>query len=207
MIPATARRASWSELLSHPDVVERAIQRSRFGLMAFHGGLEAGTLKIAQTAADAAGASLYVVEQPPALRWHVPSRAVDPDESPALAGWLQHVEVAIAIHGYGRVRRPRRILLGGHNRLLSARLAAALTVSLVDFEVVTDLADIPSELRGLHRGNPINRTRTPGVQLELPPSARGSARLPPNPVWGPGGAPARVVDALVNVICSHPPFV
>lgn len=42
------------------------------------------------------------------------------------------------------------------------------------FEVVTELADIPPELRGLHRSNPVNLPPRHGVQIELPPSARGT---------------------------------
>lgn len=205
MIPAAARRVSWSELLANPAVVEVARKGSTFGLMAFHGGLEAGTLEIAQAAAEASGASLYAVDQPASLRWHVPSSAVDPDRSPALADWLSHVEVAIAVHGYGRIHRPRRILLGGTHRGVAAQLADELYESLTGFDVVTDLAEIPPELRGLHPRNPINRIRAGGVQLELPPSARGSTPLPPDPAWGPGGAPARVADALVKVVCSYEP--
>lgn len=205
MIPTAAQRVSWGELLAHPEVVEVAHRGSAFGLMAFHGGLEAGTLEIARAAAGATGASLYLVEQPVSLRWHVPSRSVSPDQSPALAAWLAHVEVAVAVHGYGRIRRPRRILLGGTNRALADRLASELSATVTGFDVVTDLADMPPELRGLHPHNPINRLRFGGVQLELPPSARGSTPLPPDPAWGPGGAPARVVDALINVIRGHDP--
>ena len=171
--------------------------------MAFHGGLEGGTIEIAEAAADAADASLYFVNQPADLRWHVPSREVDPALSPVLADWLAHVDVAIAIHGYGRVRRPRRILLGGQNRPLAARVAYHLSSSLAGFEVVAELAAIPAELRGLHPDNPVNRPRQKGVQLELPPSARGTTRLPPDPQWGPGGAQARVVDALAAVIREY----
>lgn len=170
--------------------------------MAFHGGLEGGTVEIAEAAAAASGASLYYVTQPPDLRWHVPSRKVDPAQSPRLAAWLDHVEVAIALHGYGRIRRPRRILLGGSNRDLAGRLASHLSNHLTGFEVVTNLADIPQELRGLHPRNPVNRPRHGGVQVELPPSARGTTSRPPDPEWGPGGAPARVVDALVEMVRS-----
>ena len=42
MTPPAARRTTWIELLGHPDVVEGAVKRSAVGLMAFHGGLEAG---------------------------------------------------------------------------------------------------------------------------------------------------------------------
>ncbi len=196
MIPTTARSATWAELLGHPDVVEGAVKRSTVGVMAFHGGLEAGTAEIAEATAQASGASLYFVNQPAALRWHVPSRSVDPAHSPLLAEWLAHVDVAIAIHGYGRIRQPRRILLGGRNRLLAEELGLHLLAGVSGFDVVTDLDVIPSELRGLHPDNPVNRPRSGGVQVELPPSARGTTSRPPDPAWGPGGAPARIVEAL-----------
>lgn len=199
-MPAAARRATWEELLRHPDVFETAVTGSPVGIMAFHGGVEAGTAEIAEAAARQSGASLYVVKQPPALRWHVPSRAVDPLGSSLLAGWLSHVEVAIALHGYGRVSRPRRILLGGSNRQLAGALARRLGERLTGFEVVTALADMPFELRGLHPHNPVNLPASGGVQVELPPSARGASPLPPDPSWGEGGASARVVDALVDLV-------
>jgi phage replication-related protein YjqB (UPF0714/DUF867 family) len=158
--------------------------------MAFHGGLEGGTLEIASAAADACGASLYTVDQPAALRWHVPSNTVDPAHAPALAEWLAHIDIAIALHGYGRIARPRQVLLGGTNRRLAALLAEHLQARLTGFAVVSDLALIPAELRGVHPANPVNRPPGGGVQLELPPSARGTSP-------GPDGALALVVDALV----------
>lgn len=168
--------------------------------MAFHAGLEGGTREIVEAAAEASGASLYTVDQPAELRWHVPSNTVDPDLSPALAQWLSNVEVAIAVHGFGRVGRHRQVLLGGTNRRLAAVLGTALETHLAGFEVVDDLALIPAELRGLHPANPVNRPLAGGVQLELPPSARGTSPRPPDPAWGPGGAPARVADALVAAV-------
>jgi phage replication-related protein YjqB (UPF0714/DUF867 family) len=200
VIPQPARTVSWRDLLDHPEVVERSVCAGEVGLMAFHGGLEGGTLEIAEAAADASGASLYTVAQPADLRWHVPSSTVDPDGAPMLAAWLAHVDVAIAVHGYGRIAQPRRLLLGGSNRQLAAVLEVALLDRLSGFEVVTELAGIPPELRGLHPANPVNRPPAGGVQLELPPSARGTTSRPPDPAWGPGGAPARVVDALVDTV-------
>jgi phage replication-related protein YjqB (UPF0714/DUF867 family) len=200
LTPEPARTATWSELLAHPDVVERSVRGSGVGLMAFHGGLEGGTLEIAEAAAAASGASLYTVDQPAGLRWHVPSSAVDPEGAPVLAEWLSHVHVAIAVHGYGRVARPRQVLLGGTNRRLAGFLATALQARLAGFDVVSDLAHIPAELRGLHPANPVNRPAAGGVQLELPPSARGTSLRRPDPAWGRGGAPEQVVEALVAVV-------
>jgi phage replication-related protein YjqB (UPF0714/DUF867 family) len=203
-VPTPAPTATWGELLAHPDVVERSQQGAAIGVMAYHGGLEGGTSEIAEAVAAATGASLYTVDQPPHLRWHVPSRSIGPAASPDLTAWLEHVEVAIALHGYGRIARPRRILVGGRNRPLAVVVARELTGHLSGFEVTANLEDIPADLRGLHPDNPVNRPRFAGVQLELPPSARGTSLRPPDPAWGPGGAPARVVDALVAAVRSWP---
>jgi phage replication-related protein YjqB (UPF0714/DUF867 family) len=200
VIPTPARTATWDELLAHPEVVERSHRGTAVGLMAYHGGLEGGTSEIAEAVAAATGSSLYTVNQPAHLRWHVPSRSVDPAASPDLASWLEHVEVAIALHGYGRIARPRRILVGGRNRPLAAIVAEELAGHVSGFDIVADLDDIPADLRGLHPDNPVNRPRFAGVQLELPPSARGTTLRPPDPEWGPGGAPARVVDALAAAV-------
>jgi phage replication-related protein YjqB (UPF0714/DUF867 family) len=193
VVPEPAQTARWGDLLAHPEVIERAVRAGPVGLMAFHGGLEGGTLEIAAAAAGACGASLYTVDQPAGLRWHVPSNTVDPAGAPALAAWLAHVQVAIALHGYGRLSRPRQVLLGGTNRNLAALLSEQLRLRLAGFAVLTDLTLIPAELRGLHPANPVNRPAQGGVQVELPPSARGTS---------PGSArrPSLVVDALVATI-------
>jgi phage replication-related protein YjqB (UPF0714/DUF867 family) len=185
------------ELLDHPGVEEQCELRSRFGLLAFHGGsLERGTDAIADAAAERAGASLYVVRQPPDLRWHVPSTAFDPADSPALAAFLDHVDVAVAIHGYGRTGMWTTLLLGGRNRLLAARLGAALRTGLGDgFTVADDLAAIPQRLRGLHPRNPVNLPRGEGVQVELPPRVRSGTGAP---TYRPAYE-AAVVAALVQV--------
>jgi phage replication-related protein YjqB (UPF0714/DUF867 family) len=166
---------SFAELLASAGVVEEVTLASRFGLLAFHGGLEGGTEVVARLAAERSGASLYVVVQPAGLRWHIPSHQVRAEASDALARFLAHVEVCVAIHGYGRVERPRAILLGGSNRRLAAALGARLRACVEHFEIVDDLDDIPAEMRGLHADNPVNRPLAGGVQLELPPGARGAA--------------------------------
>jgi phage replication-related protein YjqB (UPF0714/DUF867 family) len=194
-VRSPSRRVTWAELLAHPEVEERSHLAGPVGVMAFHGGLEAGTAEIAEQAAEASGASLYVVRQPAPLRWHVPSHSVDPAGSVALCEWLAHVEVAVALHGYGRVRQPRRILLGGRNRAVAARLAECVAGRLPHLAVVVDLDEIPVELRGLHWGNPVNRPRRAGVQVELPPSAR-DRRLDP-------GAPDLVAAALADLVAGY----
>jgi phage replication-related protein YjqB (UPF0714/DUF867 family) len=197
---------SFAELLATPGVEEVLELRSPFGFLAFHGGsLERRTDVVARAAAERAGASCYAVLQPPDLRWHLPSTRFSPDASPALARFLDHVEVAVAVHGYGRTGRWTSLLLGGSNRALAAHVGRSLEAGLPDHEVVTDLDRIPPELRGLHRANPVNLPRTGGAQLELPPRVRG---LTPHwAAWdGPGLPPPTeaLVSALAEAAASWP---
>lgn len=190
----------FAELLAHDGVQEDLELRSAFGFMAFHGGnLEEGTDLVAAAAATAAGASLYAVRQPPSLRWHVPSIEVTPDDSPALATFLDHVDVAVAVHGYGRAGLWTTLLLGGGNRPLATHLAGHLRASLDGYAVVDDLEQIPRELRGVHRRNPVNGCRLGGVQLELPPRVRTHG-----PFWAdlPPGAPIPHTADLVRGLAS-----
>ncbi|MEY2475407.1 MAG: hypothetical protein QOG87_722 [Actinomycetota bacterium] len=191
----------FADLLAQPGVVETLELRSRFGFLAFHGGsLEQVTDTIATAAAARSGASLYVVAQPPELRWHIPSRLITADASPKLRAFLDHVEVAVALHGYGREGRWTDILVGGGNRELAAVVAAAIGAALPDYTIVQELHQVPAELRGLHPDNPVNQLRGGGVQLELPPRARGLG-----PMWadwkGPGLPPPTqaLIDALASV--------
>ena len=180
----------FAELLGHPGVRETCQLQGPVGVMAFHGGsLEQTTDIIADHVAAASGASLYAVVQPPDLRWHIPSKLVDPAQSPALADFVDHVDTAIAVHGYGRNGLFTTLLVGGRNRELAAHVRTVLAGHLDGYDVVDDLDAIPVELRGLHPDNPVNRLRADGVQLELPPRVRGLG-----PFWaehdGPGLTPA-----------------
>lgn len=168
----------FDELLRHPEVREAVELRSRFGFMAFHGGLEGGTEIVAEEAAGRAGASLYTVVQPATLVWHIPSALVRAEHSARLSQFLDHVEVVVAVHGYGRPGRPGEVLLGGSNRALAHHLAGHLRTAINGFDVVDELDAIPAELRGLHPDNPVNRARGGGVQLELPPRVRGASPSP-----------------------------
>jgi phage replication-related protein YjqB (UPF0714/DUF867 family)/gamma-glutamylcyclotransferase (GGCT)/AIG2-like uncharacterized protein YtfP len=163
---------SLSELLAHPGVIETSTLRSRFGFLAIHGGgLEQMTDVIAERAAQAADASVYVVRHPDHYPHHLPSAAYRAEESERLAEFLDHVDVVVSLHGYGRIGRSTQLLAGGGNRALAAHLAHHVSVS--GYEVVTDLDAIPRELRGLHPQNPVNRPRDGGTQLELTPRVRG----------------------------------
>src|SRR5580704_4840883 len=139
MSPAPEREATWPELLAEPGVAELVELRSRFGFMAFHGGVEGGTFEIAQGAARASDASWYAVVQPEGMRWHVPSREVDPVHSARLREFLDHVEVVVAVHGYGRLARPRDVLVGGGDRVLAGHVARCLREAATGFEIIDDL--------------------------------------------------------------------
>ena len=181
----------FDELLRQPGVVEEWELRSPFGFLAIHGGsLERGTAEVATDAAELAGASFYAVRQPESLRWHIPSALVDPSSSPALSAFLDHVDVVVSVHGYGRRGYSNVVLIGGRHRELATRAAVALRAAVPSHRFVDDLRAIPSTLRGVHLDNPVNRTRGGGIQLELPPTLRD----------GHGGASDRA--AFVSALAS-----
>ena len=169
-----------AELLARPGVVETVELRSSFGFMAIHAGqLEEATDRIAADAAALAGASYYGVSHPADLDHHLPSTRYRPEDSVALAAFIEHVGVVVSIHGYGRREMWTSILAGGGNRRLAAHIKDHLEPALDGYTVVTDLDEIPRELRGLHRYNPVNAPVHGGVQLELPPRVRGLSPLSP----------------------------
>jgi phage replication-related protein YjqB (UPF0714/DUF867 family) len=197
-----AGHGPFAELLAHAGVEEVLTLRSTFGFMAFHGGnLEEMTDVVAVEAARLAGASLYAVLQPPDLRWHLPSTLVTPDQSPRLRQFLEHVDVAVAVHGYGRDGFWTTLLLGGQHRELAAHVGSHLRTALPEYEVVAELDGIPPALRGVHGDNPVNRVRSGGVQLELPPRVRGLG-----PFWADhranGGGHTPHTSALIAALAA-----
>jgi phage replication-related protein YjqB (UPF0714/DUF867 family) len=171
-------RPTFADLLTLPGVVEECELRGRLGFMAYHGGgLEETTDIVAREAAVRSGASYYGVLHPPDWDLHIPSTRVTPDQSPVLAGFLEHVDIVITIHGYGRRPLLTSLLLGGQNRELASHVAKHLRTALPAYEVVDELDDIPVELRGIHDRNPVNLPQNRGVQIELPPRVRGSSPL------------------------------
>ena len=183
-------------------MVEVSRLRSRFGFLAIHGGgLEEMTDVIAERAADAADASVYLIRHPDRYPHHLSSARFHADESAPLAEFLDHVDVAVSLHGYGRIGRATQLLAGGRNRALAAHLAEHL--DLPGYHVVTDLDEIPHELRGLHPQNPVNQTRNGGTQLELPTRVRGispRSTLPGDDGLSP--VTAALVQGLVNAARS-----
>ena len=167
---------SFAELLAYPGVEEDLVLRGRFGFMAPHGGnLEDQTDVVAAAAAALADASLYAVRQPSDLRWHIPSTALTPDVSPALAAFLDRVDAAIAVHGYGRPSLRGVILVGGRDRELAGAVAAQLRAHVPQHPVLDDLDAIPAR----------------------------AARPPPPQRGEPGGAPRRRA-ARAATLGAHP---
>ncbi|HEC09855.1 MAG TPA: hypothetical protein ENI86_09860 [Acidimicrobiales bacterium] len=181
-MPRPGSGAEFRSLLAGPGVTETVTLGSPIGLMAFHGGtLERHTEQVAERVAAITGASLYRMCQTDPDPIHIPSHLIGPEASEALGLFLDHVDVAVAIHGYGRPELHRSILLGGSNRQLAEHLAVQMIPALGHYEIITDLDLIPRELRGLHPRNPVNRPRHGGVQIELPPRVRGMSPI----LWGP----------------------
>ena len=161
---------------------------------------------IAREAAAIAGASYYGVLQPESLLVHIPSIMVTPEESPTLRAFLDHVEVVATIHGFGRRPLLTAILLGGRNRALASHVGDHLRQALPEYEVIEDLDRIPVELQGMHHRNPVNLARSGGVQVELPPRARGVG-----PFWadwdsdGPVPHTASVIAGLAAAASAFQP--
>ena len=190
---------SLSALLAEPGVTEVSRLRSRFGFLAIHGGgLEQMTDVIAERAADAAEASVYLVRHPDRYPHHLPSARFRADDSPRLADFLDHVDVAISLHGYGRLGRSTQLLAGGSNRELASHLARHIDVP--GYQVVTDLDAIPLELRGLHPDNPVNKVRDGGAQLELSPRVRGIS--PRSPLPGDDGLSPATSGLLQGLVAA-----
>ena len=165
---------TFAEVLSQPGVVEEVELRGTFGFLAFHGGpVERVTTLIARNAAEQADASFYSIDQPAERPLHIPSTRVTPEESPALASVFDHIDRVCTIHGYGRDMNKQHILVGGGNRELAEHFGGFLREALPDqFAVITNIDEIPRELRGVHPKNPVNLARFGGVQIELPPLLR-----------------------------------
>jgi phage replication-related protein YjqB (UPF0714/DUF867 family) len=201
-----ATMGDYTTVLDSPGVEERCELRSSIGFMAYHGGdLELMTDVIAQHAADRSGASLYSLIQPPGMQQHFPSITVDPDASPQLTRFLDHVDIVVTVHGFGRRGMFGSLLLGGQNRLFAEHIGSTLRRHLPAYDVITEIDDIPAKLRGLHDRNPVNLPPNAGVQIELPPRVRGTS-----PLWwdweGPELTPHTLglIDGLVDAVAAWP---
>jgi phage replication-related protein YjqB (UPF0714/DUF867 family) len=188
--------AAFADLLATPGVDEQLVLRGELGVMAYHGGsLEETTDVVAAAVAERTGSSYYAVLQPPDLNWHIPSHHVRGEHSRALQQFFDHVHTVVTIHGFGRRGYFASLLLGGRNRALAEHLGSHLRAALPAYDVITDLEQIPRELRGQHEHNPVNVPTNAGVQIELPPRVRGSS-----PLWADweGERPVPHTRALID---------
>ncbi|MFV2039859.1 MAG: poly-gamma-glutamate hydrolase family protein [Acidimicrobiales bacterium] len=188
--------------MQRSDVTEELRLGSRFGFMAYHGGtLEKATDNVAREAAVLAGGSYYGVVQEHDDPIHITSTDVRPERSQALATFLDHVDVVVSMHGYGRDHLFHSVLLGGRNRALARHLAAHARFVLPRYTFEHDLDQIPTELAGQHPHNPVNRPPQQGVQIELPPTIRWNYEQ-----WGwsdnDGIGRAPQMDTLIAVLAG-----
>lgn len=210
-----------AELLALPGVEEECVLRSAVGFMALHGGSQdRGTHEIASRAAEGAGASYYAIVQPRGSRVHLTSRRHDPDHSERLTAFLQHVEVAISVHGFGRdafafsvdharglVIEPygpalrgrqtgplRGIILGGRNTALLEAARRLFRDRFPGYRVADERVRL-----GFHPDNPVNLASRQGVQIELPPGLRGIGDFGEELEPSEDGVVTDVIAALVEL--------
>jgi phage replication-related protein YjqB (UPF0714/DUF867 family) len=210
-----------AELLALPGVREECLLRSSVGFLALHGGSQdRGTEQIAKRAAEQAGASYYAIVQPSALRVHLTSRLHDPDDSAQLRAFLEHVDVAISVHGFGRdsfalwfdpdrglVIEPygpavrgrqtgplRGIIVGGLNTQLLDAARELFHRRFAGYHVADERVRL-----GFHPDNPVNLPSAHGVQVELPPGLRGIGDFGETLVPRQDGVVGGVVAALVEL--------
>src|SRR5262245_42270430 len=155
----------FDELLRHPGVVEEWELRSPFGFLAIHG----GSLNGARPSSRPTPPAVPARRSTRYANRHIPSALVDPTSSPALSAFLDHVDVVVSVHGYGRRGFSNVVLIGGRNRELATRAAVAMRAAVPSHRFVDDLTAIPPTLRGVHLDNPGDRPRGGGIQLELRP--------------------------------------
>ena len=210
-----------AELLTLPGVKEECVLRSSIGFMALHGGSQdRGTHEIASRAAAQAGASYYAIVQPKRLRVHLTSRRHDPDHSGSLRAFLQHVDMAISVHGFGRdsfslnvdpvrgfviepygpavrgsqTRPLRGIIVGGRNPQLLDVARQLLHERFAGYRVADERIQL-----GFHPDNPVNLPSAHGVQIELPPGLRGIGDFGEHLDPSEDGVVTEVIAALVEL--------
>ncbi|MGH9097234.1 MAG: poly-gamma-glutamate hydrolase family protein [Acidimicrobiales bacterium] len=210
-----------AELLTLPGVNEECVLRSGVGFMALHGGSQdRGTDQIASRAAEQAGASYYAIVQPDGLRVHLTSRRHNPDHSARMQAFLQHVGIAISVHGFGRdgfamwidpgrglvidpygpafrgnQRGPLRgVIVGGRNPELLEAARRLLHDRFAGYHVADERLRL-----GFHPDNPVNLPSGRGIQVELPPGLRGIGDCGEELVPRQDGVVTEVVAALVEL--------
>ena len=192
------RRSHFRSCWPIPAIIEDSTLRSRFGFMAIHGGgLEQMTDVIAERAADAAGASVYVLRHPDHYPHHLPSalyraagvrtarRVPRPRRGRGVAARLRPHRAQHPTAGRRPQPRARRTPRAPRQRCPATRSSPTSTRSR-------------ASCAALHPDNPVNRVRGGGTQLELTPRVRGispRSRLPGDDGLSP--ATSALVQGLV----------
>ncbi len=209
------------ELLAIHGVAEECDLRSTVGFMGLHGGSQdRGTDHIARRAAALCGASFYAIVQPAWLRLHLTSRRHDPRHSIALSRFLEHVCIAISVHGFGRegfslwidpgrgpviepygppLRGGQKdplsgIIVGGQNPELVRRARVLLSERCPGYHVADERLRL-----GFHPDNPVNLPVDKGVQIELPPGLRGIGAYGERLIPEHDDGPNELIPALVEL--------
>jgi phage replication-related protein YjqB (UPF0714/DUF867 family) len=189
--------------------------------MALHGGSQdRATEHIARQAAERSGASYYAIIQPSDVRVHLTSRLHDPDHSTTLRTFLDHIDIAISVHGFGRdgfawwvdphlgpvfdpygpaIRGAQTgpltgIIVGGLNARLTQRARTVFHERIDGYHVADERLRL-----GFHPKNPVNLPAQHGVQIELPPGLRGIGPYGERLIPDHDDIPAELTDALVDL--------
>jgi phage replication-related protein YjqB (UPF0714/DUF867 family) len=193
--------------LAEPGVVEHVELRSPFGFMAFHGGaLERQTDRIAVAAADAAGASLYMVSHPEPDRRTSPPRPSTVTPHRPCARSSTTCASSSPCTATAVTACSRRCCWGGRTAGSQRRSGRCSPTPSPTTSCSTTSTRSPGSCAGSTPDNPVNLPPEGGVQLELPPRVRGLG-----PRWadwsGDGLVPPAeaLVDALAAVARSWVP--
>jgi phage replication-related protein YjqB (UPF0714/DUF867 family) len=144
----------------------------------------------------------------------------DPDHSAQLRAFLEHIDVAISLHGFGRdgfalwfdpdrglIIEPygpamrgkqtgplRGIILGGLNPQLLDVARNLFRRRFAGYDVADERVRL-----GFHPDNPVNLPSAHGVQVELPPGLRGIGDFGESLLPRQDGVVSEVVTALVEL--------